>query len=338
MSTHGESDVAAGARVEGRVLRADARVASVEILSGAERGKVRTCALRGRLFDDRGEERNPICAGDFVLLDFDASAVDNLPGIASVLPRRNWLARVASSHDPRAQVLFANVDALYVIASVSAPRFSSNRADRILAACRWHSIPALLVLNKVDLAQPGDAEMLRETYSRAGVELLETCALDGRGLPDLRERLRGKVSAFYGGSGVGKSSLLNALDPQLALKVGRISRFWEQGKHTTSSSQLHELSFGAWVIDTPGIRVFRLHGIGVAQLRGLFPEIDALAARCHFPDCSHDHEPQCAVFDAVDRGQLAPTRLASYLELVDELRGTRAPDVPEAPAGLESED
>src|SRR5262249_10811307 len=140
-------------------------------------------------------------------------------GIEEVLPRTNWLPRVASSHDPRAQILFANVDQLVVVASVAQPKFSSNRADRILAACCYYEIPAHLLLNKIDLARDEEVRGIASTYASAAVPVVPACVRDGRGVDAMRALLAGKTSALYGGSGVGKSTLLNALEPSLALKI-----------------------------------------------------------------------------------------------------------------------
>ena len=315
---------------QGRVVRTDAKVCHVEV-----GGKILLCAPRGKLFEGLAQ-KNPVAVGDLVEVDLSG----NPCAVERVLPRRNWLGRTASSHDPREQVLVANVDRLFVIGSLGKPGFSSNRTDRILAACAWHGIPAALVINKTDLAREGDLEALRTTYAGAGVEWFETCAIDRRGVDALGERLRGAVNVFYGASGAGKSSLINAIQPGLSLKVGKISRYWDSGKHTTAHSELIPLAAGGWVIDTPGIRTFRLHGLSVGELRGLFPEIVRLQDRCRYPDCSHDHEPECAVFDAVEAGEIPPTRYASYLEMLDELRtsgGASAddgePEPPESSAG-----
>jgi ribosome biogenesis GTPase len=294
-------------------MRTDARVIHVEI-----DGEVRPCTPRGKLFEERSLEiKSIVVVGDRVRL----SRSGDVPGIEEVLPRRNSLSRVASVHDPREQVLFANVDQLFVIGSVANPGFSSGRTDRILAACRYSEIPARLVLNKIDLDRGHEREPLRATYEAAGVAVHEVSALEGVGIETIRALLGGKVSVFYGGSGVGKSTLLNALEPELALRTGKISKYWDAGKHTTSFSQMHHLpGAGGWAIDTPGVRVFRLHGINAAELRDLFPEFARYAGRCRYVNCSHDHEPECAVFEAVEHGELAPTRYASYVEILDELR------------------
>ena len=311
----------------GQVVRTDAKVVHVLI-----DGEVRQFAPRGKLFDARGADmKNPLAVGDRVRVSLEG----NPPGVEEVMPRTNYLSRVASSHDPREQVLLANVDQLFVIASAANPRFSSNRTDRILAACQYHEIPARLVLNKADLADPAEAGAIAATYEAAGVPVLPTSALERTGLEALSELLRGRVTAFYGASGAGKSTLLNALSPSLKLKTGSISRFWEQGKHTTSfSNMLRLLELDAWVIDTPGIRVFRLSGINKAELRDCFPEFAPFQARCRYQNCSHDHEPECAVFDAVEAGKIAPTRFQSYVEVLDELAPPPDDDAPiEPPEG-----
>jgi ribosome biogenesis GTPase len=294
----------------GRVVRFDARIVIVDV-----DGVPRACAQAGKLFESRGPQKNPVAVGDEVEV-----ALGRDPGrIEAVRPRRNWLSRVASSHDPREQVLCANVDQVVVVSSVRQPTFSSARADRILIAARHAEIPALLVVNKADLAAEGELDLLCATYESAGIDALRTSVPAGQGLAELRERLGGRLSFLYGGSGVGKSSLLNALAPALGLRVGAVSSYWDQGRHTTSDSRLVELAPGTRVIDTPGIRRFRPFGIAGAELRHFYPEF--ARARCRFGDCTHDHEPGCGLADAVEQGLVPPSRAASYLELLEEISG-----------------
>lgn len=305
----------------GRVVRTDAKVCHVLV-----DGRVIQAAPRGTLYGtdtERIEQKNPVAVGDEVEVDLAGSPAS----LDRVLPRRNQLSRIASSHDPREQVLAANVDQLVVVGSLAKPGFSSNRTDRILAACWWQHIPALLVLNKIDLADAEELAAIRATYEQIPIDVLPTSAAKGAGVEALRERLAGRTSVVYGASGAGKSSLLNALQPGLNLKVGKISKFWDQGKHTTTFSLMHFLDFGGVVIDTPGIRVFRPFGIPTASLRDCFPELRKHQLRCQFPDCQHDHEPGCAVFDAVEDGKIAASRYASYVEMLDEMR--------KAPAAVE---
>lgn len=300
---------------QGVVTRTDAKVCHVEV-----DGRIVQAAPRGILFD--GEQKNPVAVGDRVEVDLASQPAS----LERVLPRTNTISRIASSHDPREQVLAANVDQLFVVGSVAKPKFSSNRTDRILAACTWQHIAPIVILNKIDLADAEDVEAIRSTYVGVPVDVIETCAIEGRGLDELRARMTGKTSVFYGASGAGKSSLLNGLAPALKLKVGKISKYWDQGKHTTTHSSLLTLDFGARVIDTPGIRVFRPFGVPVENLRDCFPEFSRYQARCHFPSCSHDHEPDCAVFDGVDRGEIAASRYASYVEMLDEARQGKVVD------------
>ncbi len=296
--------------VEGRVVQADAKVFHVDIGDRTLRS-----APRGKLFEDLGGRKNPVAVGDLVRVDTSTDPAS----IEQVLPRRNYLGKLASAHDPREQILVSNVDQLLVVGSLRKPGFSSNRTDRILAACSWHEIPAVVVLNKVDLARPGEVEEVRATYAPAGVPVLATSATRRVGIEELRALLADKVSVLYGASGAGKSSLLNAIQPELDLKVGKVSKYWDTGRHTTTFSHLHRLDTGGFVVDTPGIRVFRLHGLTSAELRGLFGEFAPFASKCRYPDCSHDHEPECAVFSAVEAGKIPPTRYASYVEMLDEL-------------------
>lgn len=307
---------------QGIVVRTDAKVVHVEV-----DGDVRTFAPRGRLFDTLADDvKNPIAVGDRVLVSLEGDP----PGVEAVLERTNFLPRVASSHDPRAQILFANVDQLILVGSIGKPGFSSNRTDRILASCRYYEIPAVLVINKVDQDKGGDVEAIRATYESSDVGFLATSATDGVGIDEFRALLEGKTTALYGASGAGKSTLINAIQPGLDIKVGRISRYWSAGKHTTSYSQRHEVpAVGGFVIDTPGIRRFRLSGINKHELRDLFPEFTGPAKACKFAgNCSHDHEPGCTVFDAVEDGAIPVTRFQSYVEILDEL-APPPEDVPE---------
>ncbi|MEZ5980411.1 MAG: ribosome small subunit-dependent GTPase A [Planctomycetota bacterium] len=306
----GPSDGAASEPPVGRVLRGDARAFDVLL-----DGRVVRAAPRGRLFEELGDLKNPVAVGDLVQLSPDGDPM----GIDAVLPRTNSLSKVSSSHDPRRQVLFANVDQVVVVNSLGKPGFSSNRTDRILAACEFEDIPAIVLINKLDLDRGGEADGIRATYERAGFEVLGTSATDGTGLEELRVRLSGRVSVLYGASGVGKSTLLNALYG-LELEIGKISKYWSSGKHTTTFSRWIPVDDeGTVVVDTPGIRTFRPWGVNKRQLRHLYQDFEPYNARCRFPDCSHDHEPDCAVVDAVEAGALAASRYLSYVEILDEL-------------------
>lgn len=295
---------------EGLVLRVDAKGASVEV-----EGKAAAAQLRGALFQEATWASRPVAVGDRVRLEGAGGDWT----IAEVLPRRSAFLRRAAGGEPLAQVIAANVDQVAVLASVGRPLFSSSFVDRVLAGARASDIPGLVVVNKVDLREHEDLEGIADTYRRAGVPLFAISATRGTGLDALRERMAGKTTVLTGLSGAGKSSLLNALVPGLARAVGHLSFKWQQGKHTTAAAELVRLPFGGVAIDTPGVRGFTPWGADRESLRHCFPDLDPLLGRCRYANCSHTTEPGCALGAAVERGDLAPTRVASYLELYAEL-------------------
>ena len=296
---------------EGLVVRVDAR--QCEVLFD---GEVRSAMLRGRLFEERGGDKSPVAVGDRVRIGQEG---DDL-AIDEVLPRRNLFARRASGEDPDLrQLLAANVDQVVVVNSVSNPPFSSIAADRILVACSFAGIPAMLILNKIDQAKPRKLQRLVDSYANAGVPLLCTSALRGDGVAELEQALVDRTSVLYGLSGVGKSSLLNTIDPLLRLETREVSESLHSGRHTTAYSRWYPLQRGGAVIDTPGVRKFRPHGLPPHELRLHFPEFRAHDAACHYADCSHRDEPGCAVRAALDREEVPKSRYRSYLEVLDEL-------------------
>lgn len=307
------------------MLRVDARQCEVALPDGSP------CAalLRGRLFEERGEDRVPVAVGDRVRLEREQDSW----AIAEVLPRRNVFCRRASGEDPdRRQVLAANVDQVLVVSSLAQPAFSSIAADRILAACSFAAIPARLVLNKLDLVKPRKAERILATYERAETPLLTVSALRGDGLAEFAALARGRVSVLYGLSGVGKSTLLNRLLPGLQLETRAASEALSSGRHTTTHSRLIRLPDGGALIDTPGVRKFRPYGLPPVELRLHFAEIRAAGSGCRYPDCTHRSEPGCAVLAALAEGTLPDPRYRSYLELLQELEeihgGTGGPPPP----------
>lgn len=300
---------------EALVVRVDARQCEVLL----DDGRTVPALLRGRLFEDRDRDRNPVAVGDRVRLTPEGEdwAIDE------VLPRRNAFGRrvAGEDHDLR-QVLAANVDQVVVVNSVGLPPFSSIVADRILATCGFAGIPAVLVLNKVDKAKRRKLEKIVASYADAEAPVLLTSALDGSGLEELRATLAGRTSVLYGLSGVGKSTLMNALDPSLELETREVSASLSSGRHTTTFSRWYPFDGGGAVIDTPGVRKFRPFGIPPHELRLHFPEMRVLGADCRYPACLHRGEPDCAVAAALEDGRLAPSRHRSYLELLEELEGT----------------
>jgi ribosome biogenesis GTPase len=237
--------------------------------------------------------------------------------VIDVLPRRTKLARIRSFGKQREQVLAANADRLAIVTSVSSPPFRSGLVDRFLVAAHVGGLEAILVVNKLDLLGPGEALPEEIRAYEVVVEVFPVTAKTGAGIEPLRARLANSTTVLAGHSGVGKSSLINALQPELRLETGEISKF-DRGSHTTSASTWLRLPGGAVVIDTPGVREIGTGPVDRDLLGPVYPEIDALAGECRFRDCQHKTEPKCAVRAAIADGSLSAARLTNYHRLLDE--------------------
>jgi ribosome biogenesis GTPase / thiamine phosphate phosphatase len=286
------------------------------------RGEVR-CSLRGTLWVGESEETRPVAVGDEVLLTLgDGEGV-----VESLLPRRNRLARPDAGKAGRAdrkgksarlQVIAANIDRLIVVASLADPPFRPGLADRFLVAAMAQELTPVLVLNKVDLAEP-DALALAAPYEGFGLTVLKTSCRTGEGIAELAELMRDVVSLLVGHSGVGKTSLLNAVSPGLALHTGAVSDYHGRGRHTTTKTSLLPLAGGGFVVDSPGIREFGVTGLTEGELARLYPGFGELPDACRFADCLHRNEPGCAVRAAVASGALSAERHEAYLRLLEGL-------------------
>lgn len=232
--------------------------------------------------------------------------------IEKVGPRRGVLTRASRR---REQVLVANVDQVVVVLSLVEPALKPHLIDRYLGAAVGGGLQPVLVLNKADAVDPAEFQPLVGAYCRIGVHTILTSARTGQGVGLLRERLRGRASVFAGQSGVGKTSLLNAVEAGLALRVGAVSSVNQKGKHTTTTAELVKLAAGGWVVDTPGVRQLALWNVRPEQAEGLFVEFGPFVAGCKYPDCTHTHEGGCGVRAAVARGFVADRRYHSYLGL-----------------------
>jgi ribosome biogenesis GTPase len=272
-------------------------------------GEVRAI-LRGKMKRDMPK----VVVGDRVQLDEEGEG--GVRGIAGVQERTSLLARrvpEGRGHRPVA----ANVDQVLVITATKSPDPVPQLVDRLLVVAEANNIPAAVVLNKVDL-DPGDA--LAERFSRAGYPVYRTSIRSGMGLAELKAALTGRESVITGPSGAGKSSLLNALEPGLKLRIGELSRKISRGKHTTVSAVMVPLSNGGYLVDTPGFSEVGLWGMEPNELANCFPEFRPLVDSCKYADCSHVHEPGCAVLAAVSAGTISADRAASYRALLSELR------------------
>lgn len=287
-------------------------------------GRTVRCRIRG-VFRLRGSRTtNPVVVGDRVRAAIgegcDGESNDNV--ITDLLPRDNYIIRRASNLSKESHIIAANIDTAYLVATLDRPMTSTEFIDRFLVTAEAYRIPAVIVLNKMDLfdgaAYRPVVDEFVETYRGAGYEVVEASALRNRGIDELRERMRGRTSLFSGHSGVGKSTLINAIQPGLGLKTGAISDYHHKGKHTTTFSEIFPLDGGGLLIDTPGVKGFGLVDIAPEELARYFPDLFARAAACQYYNCTHTHEPNCAVMAAVAAGEVAESRYASYLKMLED--------------------
>jgi ribosome biogenesis GTPase len=295
----------------GRVLQFTAGVYRIHTPKGTL-----DCSLRGKAKRDAGER---VAIGDLVTFE---RLDDDSCRITEVLPRHSRLSR-HSMAKRREQVLAANVDQVAAVFAVARPEPDVRLLDRLLAVAELHDLPALIVANKTDLAEEGGVRPEIAAYAAIGYPVLPTCAKTGVGIAALQERLRGRITVFTGPSGVGKSSILNAILPDLDLRVGTVGEKSGKGKHTTSAGLLIPLPGSGYLADTPGIQNFEPAGVDPADLAHAFVEFRALVERCRFSDCRHRAEPGCAVLQAVADGVVHEHRYASYLSLLEIAEDSR---------------
>jgi ribosome biogenesis GTPase len=293
--------------LRGLIIRSQSGFYTVQTAAGAF-----TCRLRGRL--KQGKRLGDILAvGDQV-------EITPLPGaegiIESIEPRLRMLSRMAPT--PRGeyqQIIIANPDQAVFVFACARPELRPGMLDRFLVVAEKQKIPVLIVANKVDLVGMAQAELRFSLYAAVGYPLIYTSIRTGLGAAELKEKLTGKLSVFAGPSGAGKSSLLNSIQPGLGLAVRSVSHATEKGRHTTVVRQLFPLDCGGYVADTPGLKAMALWDILPEELDGYFPEMRRLVDGCQFSDCTHTHEPGCAVLLAVERGDIHPERYDSYLRM-----------------------
>jgi ribosome biogenesis GTPase len=288
------------------------RVLSVHGLTSivlGEDGKQYRCAVRGLLKDLSTDLRHVVVAGDLVWLR-PAAGDEGL--IERIEPRQRLVCRMSKG---RQHILAANIDQLVIVASAAQPALKPNLIDRFLVEAERMQIDPLIVINKIDLVEPADLMPLAGVYGQLGYRVLLASATTGQGIDRLRRMIVGKQSVVAGQSGVGKSSLLNAIEPQLGLRVAEVSRENEKGRHTTTVARLIPLAIGGCVVDTPGIRQFQLWDLVPEEVASYYRELRPYENFCRFPDCTHLHEADCAVKNAVADGRIDPRRYESYCHL-----------------------
>ena len=288
-------------------------------LSALPEWRIFPAVLRGRIRLKASQITNPVAVGDRVRYEWadgEETAV-----ITEVMPRENYVIRRSTNLSRQAHIIAANVDMAYLIVSLYFPEVKLPFLDRILVTCGVYGIPATVILSKVDMYRelaPEQLEAFHAIYEGAGYRVIDTSVVTGEGIGILGESCRGKINLFSGESGVGKSSLIKALDPALDPKIGQISTAHLQGKHTTSLYEMYPLASGGYVIDSPGLRGFGLVDLEKEEIGKYFPEMLRASEGCRFTPCTHTHEPGCAVKAAVEAGTISPERYASYLGMLEE--------------------
>jgi ribosome biogenesis GTPase / thiamine phosphate phosphatase len=287
-------------------------------------GEIIDCRIKGKLRMKGVRTTNPVSVGDRIRYEIqeDETTPNGKCGvICEIEPRKNYVIRKSSNLSKESQIIAANVDQLFLIVTVSHPITLTGFIDRYLISAEAYRIPAGIVFNKIDLYSKADLKRLEELvsiYETIGYQCFRVSAKTNYNIDLLLEHLQGKTTLFSGHSGVGKSSLLNCLNPSLQLKTNEISEFHQQGKHTTTFAEMHILSEDSFLIDTPGIRGFGVIDMEKTEISHYFPEIFRLLDQCRFFNCTHLHEPGCAVKEAVGKGIISSSRYDSYLSLMEE--------------------
>ena len=280
-----------------------------------EEGTVHECVLKGIFRVSGVRTTNPVAVGDHVTIDESESL------ITALSPRRNYIIRKASNLSRESQIIASNIDQAFLMISVRMPSTPVEFIDRFLATTEAYRIPASIIINKADLygtEEIATALRIREVYEKIGYPVFIISATEDENIDQVAEALRNKTTLVSGNSGVGKSTLLNRLNPSLSLRTGSISDYHEQGRHITTFPEMHPLPGGGFVIDTPGIRGFGVIDFDRSEIYHFFPEIFRLSSGCRFYNCLHMKEPGCAVRKAVAGNEIEPWRYKSYVSMMME--------------------
>ncbi|MBQ1987308.1 MAG: ribosome small subunit-dependent GTPase A [Muribaculaceae bacterium] len=281
-------------------------------------GSIVNCKIKGNFRLKGIRTTNPVAVGDMV----EVAVKDDASYIIGIEPRRNYIIRKASNLSKESQILASNIDQALLIVTLKEPVTNTTFIDRFLATAEAYNVPVVIVINKVDLLSDADdhdyLEAVKSLYEIIGYKVIKMNALAGDGLEELQQALAGKVTLLSGNSGVGKSSIINLVLPGLNLKTGNVSESHHTGMHTTTFSEMFDLPGGGSVIDTPGVKGFGTIDFDKAEVAHYFKEIFKISANCKYNNCTHTHEPGCAVRDAVENHYISESRYQSYLSILED--------------------
>lgn len=289
-----------------------------------ETGERFECRIKGNLRIKGLKTTNPVAVGDWVDFEFlskeSSDQKMNIGLIYAVSERSNYIIRRSQNLSKQAHIIAANIDQAFLVVTINYPVTTTTFIDRFLASAEAYRIPVVLIFNKTDRYNTEQTVLMNELirlYETIGYQCLKTSATEPSGLDDLKRMMINKISVFNGHSGVGKSTIINSLQPGLNLRTREISDYHETGKHTTTFSELYELHFGGYIIDTPGIKAFGMLEMEPWEISHYFTEIFKISSGCQYNNCSHTHEPACAVKEALKKGEIAESRYISYLGLLE---------------------
>ena len=283
-------------------------------------GSAFECRIKGKFRMKGIKSTNPIAVGDVVDFELDNSTDETIGQIHNIHERKNYIVRKSVNLSKQTHIIAANIDIVFLLITINNPPTTTSFIDRFLVTAEAYGIEAVLVFNKIDTfdeAMQDEQLYLQYIYSQIGYQCLRVSAKENKGLEQLKAMMTGKVSMFSGHSGVGKSTLVNALEPDLNLKTKNISEQSKQGQHTTTFAEMYDLSFDAKIIDTPGIKGFGIVDMEPTEISDYFPEFFKLKDQCKFNNCLHKEEPHCAVKAALEKDEIAWSRYNSYLKMLE---------------------
>ncbi|MBE9469508.1 MAG: ribosome small subunit-dependent GTPase A [Bacteroidetes bacterium] len=275
------------------------------------------CKIKGKFRIKGIRSTNPLAVGDNV--DFVMPENEQLGFITNIHDRKNYIIRKSINLSKRSHIIAANIDSAFLIVTLISPKTSTEFIDRYLVSAQAYNIPVNIVFNKIDLYDNETLEKLKDlksTYEKIGYNCIETSAIKNINIQKIKDLLKNKINVISGHSGVGKSTLINSVDNKLNLKTSEISDSHNSGKHTTTASEMYEINNGGYIIDTPGIKGFGIIDMDKEEIYHFFPEIFKLSKDCQYYNCTHVHEPNCAVKKAVENGEISQSRYKSYLSLM----------------------